>query len=265
MTLATLPGPPGAGWGLPVLPGPDWPGVRCLATTRAGGVSVAPFDALNLGFNTRDNAQHAAENRRRLQACLPGPVVWLDQVHGTTVADAGALGSNASRPVADAVVTTATGRVLGILTADCLPVVIVDAQARALGVAHAGWRGLAAGVLEATLDALRARVPGAHHWQAWVGPGISQAHFEVGDEVRQAFLSHHPDAAECFLPGVRAGKWMADLAALARQRLMAAGVQHVALSGACTFAQADRYYSYRRSPETGRQATVAWLTGSDLP
>lgn len=265
MTLSAVQGPAPSAWGLPVLQGPDWPGVRCLATTRSGGVSAAPFDALNLGFNTRDNAHHAAENRRRLQACLPGPVVWLDQVHGTTVADADALGPNASRPVADAVVTTVPRRVLGILTADCLPVVIVDAQARALGVAHAGWRGLAAGVLEATLDALRARVSGARYWQAWVGPGISQAHFEVGDDVRQAFLSHHPGAAEYFQPGVRAGKWMADLPALARQRQLAAGVQQIALSGACTFAQADRYYSYRRSPETGRQATVAWLTGSDLP
>lgn len=265
MTLAKLPGPSQAACGLPVLQGPDWPGMRCLATTRAGGVSAAPFDSLNLGFNTRDAAQHTAANRQRLQAWLPGPVVWLDQVHGITVADADAPGPGAGRPVADAAVTTAPGRVLGILTADCLPVVIVDAQARALGVAHAGWRGLAAGVLEATLQALQARVPEATGWQAWVGPGISQRHFEVGDEVRQAFVAHHPDAAGGFVQGARAGKWMADLPLLARQRLQAAGVQCVVLSGACTFAQPERYYSYRRSPETGRQATVAWLTGSELP
>lgn len=267
MTLATLSGPPGAGWGLPVLPGPDWPGVRCLATTRAGGVSVEPFNTLNLGFNTHDNPQHTAENRRRLQACLPAPVLWLDQVHGTAVVDADSTGVEPGvvRPVADAAVTTTPGRVLGILTADCLPVVITDADARALGVAHAGWRGLAAGVLEATLAALQARAPGATGWRAWVGPGISQAHFEVGDDVRQAFLAHHPAAAEAFVPGVRAGKWMADLPMLARQRLHAAGVQQLALSGACTYAEGERYYSYRRCPETGRQATLAWLTGSDLP
>lgn len=244
--------------------GSCWKQVRYGSTTRAGGVSSGEWGTLNLGMNTDDAPERVLENRRLLTAQLPAEPLWLRQVHGVEVCDAdtwnGDTESGVSEaPVADAAVTTTPGRVLAVLTADCAPVVIADAEGRALGVAHAGWRGLAAGVLDATLKALRTRVPGPAKWCAWVGPCIGQARFEVGEDVRSAFVVTNPEADHYFMPGAATGKWQADLAGLVEQRLRGLGVQQVETSGLCTYDRADLFYSYRRNKTTGRLATIAWL------
>ncbi|CUJ09679.1 polyphenol oxidase family protein [Achromobacter kerstersii] len=163
-------------------------------------------------------------------------------------------------PAVDASVTTQPGRVLAIMVADCLPVVITDSKGLVLGAAHAGWRGLSGGVLENTLAAMRAKAPQAEGWRAWVGPGIGPQHFEVGQDVLDAFTADDPATARYFTPrpGL-SGKWLADLAGLADFRLRRAGVQEVALSGLCTVSASDRFFSYRRDGETGRMALLAWL------
>lgn len=248
--------------GLLPIRGALWPGVRYGCTTRHGGVSNAPWDTFNLGMHTGDASDAVLENRRRLTAILPEAPFWLEQVHGIDVADADAppLGAGGP-PRADAAVTTRPGRVLAIMTADCVPVVIADVHGRALGVAHAGWRGLAAGVLEATVAALRSRLPDAAAWRAWVGPCIGQARFEVGDEVRCAFVDDDGAASQYFTAGVVPGKWLADLAGLSFHCLAKMGIQHVERSGLCTYERADLFYSYRRESTTGRMATIAWLEG----
>ncbi|MBU4612812.1 peptidoglycan editing factor PgeF [Achromobacter sp. GG226] len=235
-----------------LLPGPAWPGVRVGVTTRAGGASAPPFDTFNLGDHVGDDPAAVAHNRARLRQAMPDDPCWLRQVHGTHVHDADAV--HDGLPEADAAVTTRVGRLLAILTADCLPVVLTDTQGRVLGVAHAGWRGLAGGVLEATLAALKARAPDAR-WQAWIGPAIGPSAFEVGADVLSAF----PDATRFFVPrDGHPGKWWCDLPGLATARLAAAGVEDVVCSDLCTVADA-RFYSYRRDGQTGRIATVAWL------
>ncbi|MFA7670356.1 MAG: peptidoglycan editing factor PgeF [Burkholderiaceae bacterium] len=245
--------------------GAPWEGVRYGTTTRHGGVSHGPWASFNLGLHTGDDPEAVKENRRRLAVDLPAAPFWLEQVHGTVVADADA--DVAFRPMqppprADAAITMQPGRVLAIMTADCAPVVIADLQGRALGMAHAGWRGLAGGVLEATVSALRDRLPAAV-WRAWVGPCIGQARFEVGDEVRQAFVATDPSASRYFALGATEGKWQADLAALARHRLDMLDVYSVETSGYCTHDMADLFHSYRRSSVTGRMATLAWLEAKD--
>lgn len=247
--------------GLPVVAAPDWLGAAAFTTTRQGGSSLAPFESLNLGALAGDDAEAVVRNRNRLAAALPGAPVWLRQVHGIRVYDAdGPPLGDGEEPEADAVVTAQARRVLAILTADCLPVVIAEAHGKALGAAHAGWRGLAAGVLEATLDALRQKCPDPVGWRAWIGPAIGPSVFEVGEEVRQAFVSVDAVAAEAFQPrpGV-SGKWLANLPALAERRLRLAGVEVVAQSGECTFSDAQAFFSYRRDGMTGRLATLAWL------
>lgn len=256
--------------------GMSWPGVAYGCTTRAGGVSTGPWASMNLGLHVGDDPQAVLQNRRRLAAGLPGEPVWLEQVHGIELIEAregGSLhrvegagtagpGSPLSRqmpPRADAAITLCRGVVLAIMTADCLPIVIADTEGRALGVAHAGWRGLAAGVLEATLAALMARRPHAAGWRAWIGPGISQAAFEVGSDVRSVFVDTNPSAAAFFLPGRQPGKWQADLAGLACHRLETMGVYGVELSGLCTWTRGDLFHSYRRDTTCGRMATLAWL------
>jgi len=264
---------------LPLFSGPPWQGIRYFCTTRHGGISAAPYDSLNLGDHVGDDARAVAENRRRLVACLPCPPVWMQQVHGTAVfqADAadpapfsGANVSVADTPVADAIITTRPQQTLAILTADCLPVLMGDTRGRVLGLAHAGWRGLAAGVLEHTFSHLQARLcssqntPPHARWRAWIGPGISQRHFEVGPEVRDAFLNQNPDATTCFIAGKQPGKWLADLPGLAARRLHHMGVDEVWQSHACTVDRPELFYSYRRSHQhghaCGRMATVAWRT-----
>lgn len=241
--------------------GEAWPGVRYFCTWRMGGESRPPWDSLNLGTHVQDAPGAVSSNRARLRRSLPAEPLWLEQVHGTQVCDADADGAwrMGGIPCADAAVTTGRGRPLAIMTADCLPVVLADEAGRVLGVAHAGWRGLAAGVLEHTLSAMRARCPDAGSWRAWLGPAIGQPAFEVGEEVREAFVGPDPGAAACFVRWPDSGRWHADLAELARLRLARAGVDCVELSGECTHARADRYFSYRREARTGRQATLAWL------
>ncbi|HLU14747.1 MAG TPA: peptidoglycan editing factor PgeF [Burkholderiaceae bacterium] len=243
--------------GLKVITGPDWPGVSYFCTTRVGGVSEAPWRSLNVGLHTGDNRQHVLENRQRV-APPSGTVVWLEQVHGTDVLDADTDAALAGTPVrADAAVTTRPDRVLAIMVADCLPVVLGSADGRIIGAAHAGWRGLAAGVLENTLQALQSRFiqRNAPSWRAWIGPGISQPNFEVGDDVYKRFVQNDAAMGRFFLPG-KPGKWLADLAGVARYRLMQAGVQRVDVSPLCTFERSDLLYSYRRDGVTGRQVVL---------
>jgi YfiH family protein len=256
----------------PPLPGlvPDWPvpeRVRAFVTTRAGGVSTGAFGldggapgGLNLGDHVGDDPAAVAENRARLRAMVPGEIRWLQQVHGTAVHDADGQAHRDVPPVADAAVSTRTGTVLAVMTADCLPILLADAGGRAVGVAHAGWRGLAAGVAEATVDALRARLGRDARLVAWLGPAIGPAAFEVGDEVRAAFCAADPAAASAFTPGVARGKWWADLHALARARLAARGVLDVHGTGPCTVADRARFYSHRRDRRGGRFASLVWLS-----
>jgi len=249
--------------GLPVLPALNIAGVRSFFTTRLGGVGSGPYASLNLGANTADDPVVVAENRRRV---LPGPPVWLTQVHGVAVWDADTLPNQTPQtpqtPQADAAITTTPQRVLTILVADCLPVVIADAHGRALGVAHAGWRGLAAGVLENTVAALRMRCPDAN-WQAWIGPCIGPSAFEVGPDVRAAFVSSGDDAQFVAGPGScqkQPQKWLADLSALAGERLRRAGVTHIQRTKLCTVLHPDLFFSHRRDGGvTGRMALCAWL------
>lgn len=250
----------GLGPGLPLLPftGEVWRGVRYGCTSREGGVSAGPWASLNLALHVGDDPQAVLENRRRLAAALPAEPFWLKQVHGTTVADADAAPAGPP-PRADGAVTAQRGRVLAIMTADCIPVVIADTQGRVLGVAHAGWRGLAAGVLEATLAALRSRLPGEDAWRAWIGPCIGQPRFEVGDDVRIAFVDTFPETSRYFAPGVAAGKWQADLAGLACHRLATLGVYGAGTAGLCTYENEGMFHSYRRCATSGRMATLAWL------
>ncbi|WP_333840733.1 peptidoglycan editing factor PgeF [Pelomicrobium sp.] len=239
---------------------PHWPApqrVRALATTRAGGVSRGPYASLNLSEHVGDDPQCVAENRRRLRQRLPAEPRWLKQVHGVTVAR---LDSAAARAVpgeleADAAVSCTPGVVCAVLVADCLPVLLCDRDATVVGIAHAGWRGLARGVLERTVQAMEADPA---HLLAWLGPCIGPDSFEVGEEVRQAFLDHETRAAFAFLPRDN-GKWLANLPLLARQRLHSCGVRAVYAEEACTFSQPQRFYSYRRDQVTGRMAALVWL------
>ncbi len=256
-------------------PQSPWPGVQFFCTTRAGGVGRVPFATFNLGMGVGDNVATVAENRRRLRQVVPAEPYWLRQVHGWRVmdADAGVGPQSATAPgavstqqgvvppEADAAITTQPGRVLAILTADCLPVVLADTEGRVLGVAHAGWRGLAGGVLEATLQAMRERCPEARAWRAWIGPGIGASAFQVGDDVREAFAGVGAELPGMFTADTQVtGKWRADLAGLARWRLVRLGVENIEICGLCTATDAaGRFYSYRRDGQTGRMATLAWI------
>ena len=240
-----------------------WPaGVRGLATTRRGGVSTGPGASLNLATSEEaadDEARSVVENRNRLARALGVEAVcWLRQVHGTRVhVVASPPGPGAPAPVADAAVTRVTNVAVAVLTADCLPVLLAAEDGSVVGAAHAGWRGLAAGVLEATVVAMRVP-PGT--LRAWLGPAIGPEAFEVGPEVREAFLAEDPAAAGAFHPG-RDDRWHGDLWTLARQRLAAAGVGQVSGGGICVHADPERFYSWRRDGgRTGRQATLAWLS-----
>ena len=235
----------------------DWhapPGVRAGVTSRVGGVSRGPFASFNLAAHVGDAAAAVSANRARLVAALalPAEPLWLNQVHGGAVVVHGGTGP---APTADAAVAFEPGRVLAVLTADCLSIVLAARDGSRLGIAHAGWRGLAAGVVEATVRALE--LPAAAV-VAWLGPAIGPAAFEVGDEVRSAFVDPDPGAAAAFAPNTR-GRWQADLARLARRRLTALGLTDIGGVPACTATDAERYYSYRRGTPTGRMATLAWL------
>ncbi len=234
----------------------DWPapaGIVAGTTYRNGGVSDGPWRSLNLGEHVGDSGTAVIENRRRFREhCgLPGDPRWLQQVHGTTVVVDPAAGDV---PEADAAVTRADGLVCAVLTADCLPVALATRDGRAMGLAHAGWRGLAEGVLERTVAALGA-APG--DVLAWLGPAISQPAFEVGDEVRDRFLALDESAAACFAQNA-SGRWQADLYGLARRRLAAVGVKDVHGGGRCTYGEPDEFFSYRRDGQCGRMATFIY-------
>jgi len=238
---------------------PDWPapsGVRAAITLRTGGVSAGPYASFNLGEHVGDDARRVAENRARLQQRLglPGAPVWLTQVHGTRVVDG--HGTEQGPPEADGAVTSQCGVVLAVLTADCLPVLACRRDGQRIGVFHAGWRGLLAGILEAGMAAMEAS---PDEVLIYLGPAIGPARFEVGAELREAFAAHDPAAQDCFRPG-RDGRWLADIYALARQRLGRAGVPAAAISGGgcCTVTETERFFSYRRDGRCGRMATVIW-------
>jgi hypothetical protein len=240
-------------WILPEWPAP--PEVRALSTQRRGGVSAAPFESLNLGAHVGDSHAAVGENRRRLRSAarLPAEPVWLSQQHGTYVLDLD--GAHDAAAGADASFTSRPGRVCAILTADCMPVLLASDSGAGVAAAHAGWRGLAAGVIEATVRAL-ALPP--QSLLAWLGPAIGPAHFEIGAEVREELLRADPRAEAAFVGNAR-GRYMADLAALARRRLEGLGIARIYGGGACTYAAPEEYFSYRRDGRTGRQATLIWL------
>ncbi|MCB2253265.1 peptidoglycan editing factor PgeF [Pseudomonas chlororaphis] len=233
---------------------PDWPapaGVKACVTTRAGGVSLAPFDSLNLGDHVDDDPRAVAENRRRLTDRFSMQPAWLQQVHGIDVVEA----DPSFVATADASWSSTPGIACTAMTADCLPVLFCDRSGSRVAAAHAGWRGLAAGVLEATLDSLNVAPAEV---LAWLGPAIGPQAFEVGPEVREAFVRHLPLTEQAFVPSHNPGKFMADIYRLARLRLAACGVTAVYGGGFCTVSD-PRFYSYRRSPRTGRFASLVWL------
>lgn len=234
---------------------PEWPApknVRALQTTRQGGVSAVPYDSLNLGSHVGDAPLAVARNRMLLNTLLPSEPVWLEQVHGTVVANADMA---SCLPQADACIARHRESVCVVMTADCLPVLLCDQQGSVVGAAHAGWKGLAAGVIEATV---RAMDVAPQHLMAWLGPAISQDAFEVGAEVRAAFVGMDPQAASAFVPGQN-GKWFADIYALARLRLNALGITQIYGGGYCTYREREKFFSYRRDGVTGRMGTFIWL------
>lgn len=241
---------------------PQWPAataVGALSTTRRGGVSLAPYaggargDGLNLGLHVGDDAARVAENRARVRAALPAEPVWLSQVHGATVVDAAnVLGV----PDADASFTTRPGVVCAVMTADCLPVLLADRAGAVVAAAHAGWRGLASGVLQNTVA--RMREAGAGDIVAWLGPAIGPRRFEVGAEVRAAFIGGSAATGAAFVAQAD-GKYLADIYRLARMVLADCGVRETGGGDRCTVTEESLFYSYRRDGVTGRMASMIWI------
>jgi YfiH family protein len=239
---------------------PDWPAparVRSLVTTRNGGTSAPPFDSMNLATHVGDDRATVLSNRRRLRKHLPAEPCWLEQVHGTLAVEAGAV-SNTTR--ADACIARGPAQVCAVMIADCLPVLLCDREGTTVAAAHAGWRGLSAGVLESTVAAME-RAPA--QLLAYLGPAIGPQAFEVQADVLDAFTRQDARARLCFRDRpVATGsprKWLADLYGLARQRLARVGVEAVYGGSACTFSEPARFFSHRRDGRTGRQAALVWL------
>lgn len=240
---------------------PDWleadwpapPNVRTLITTRNGGVSAAPYHSLNLGQHVGDDPAAVAANRALLRQQLPAEPAWLNQVHGVTVVDAATVA--AAPPDADASFSRQSGAVCTIMTADCLPLLLCNSEGTVVAAAHAGWRGLCEGVIEAAVAACDERPA---RLMAWLGPAIGPDAFEVGAEVRAAFMERDPAAAAAF-SDIGDGKYLADIYALARQRLNAAGVEQIYGGEECTVIDRARFFSYRRDGQTGRMASLIWL------
>jgi YfiH family protein len=236
---------------------PEWPApasVRAVSTTRIGGFSQAPYDSLNLAGHVGDKADAVQANRQQLVKKLGLAVepVWLEQVHGDGVVNAALA---AGTPSADASYTRQSGVVCAVMTVDCLPVLFCDQRAEVVAAAHAGWRGLASGVLEASVAAMGVQ---ADSLLAWLGPAIGPAAFEVGDEVRTAFVDRQPEAAAAF-SRLGSGQWLADIYQLARLRLASAGIEHIYGGDFCTFSDSQRFYSFRRQSTTGRMASLVWI------
>jgi len=238
---------------------PDWPAptsVRALVTTRAGGVSRGAYAGLNLGLRSGDAIEDVTRNRAKLRQWLPAEPLWLSQVHGTTVVEADGMEGN---PEADAAVARRPGTVCAALTADCLPLLLCDEEGTVVAAAHAGWRGLSSGVIEQTLR-IMGRPP--ETLLAYLGPAIGPVAYEVGAEVREAFVvadrGGEPEADAAFMPG-KPGKFHADLYALARRRLARSGVHRIYGGGYCTYTESERFFSYRRDGATGRMASLIWI------
>ncbi len=257
---------------------PDWPApknVRALQTTRTGGLSAAPYNSLNIGGHVGDDAVIVLRNRMLLAPHLPSPTrgqcepVWLTQTHGVKVIDAGLAPCD---PEGDACIAKQAGAVCVVMTADCLPILLCDDQGCVVGAAHAGWRGLCAGVIEATVQSMNVS---AANVMAWLGPAIGQQSFEVGEEVRAAFMAQDARAAAAFTPStapkvgnphptfgwaeLTPGKWQADIYQLARLRLNALGITRIYGGNFCTYTDSARFFSYRRDGVTGRMGTFIWL------
>lgn len=237
---------------------PDWPnvpGVRAAFTLRSGGVSRGPWHSLNVGSHVQDDPNHVMTNRARLQQmlALPSPPCWLEQVHGTRLVEATAAWQ---MPRADAVWTRQPGRVCAVMVADCLPILLRDSEGQCVVAIHAGWRGLAAGIVRSTVQALVTKF-GDRIWQAWLGPCIGPTAFEVGPEVRAAFLQGWPESAGAFARG-DGDRWLADLPQLARVQLAREGVSEVWGGHWCTYTDEQRFFSYRRESVTGRMAALIW-------
>lgn len=240
---------------------PQWPAparVAALITTRSGGVSTGSYASLNLGAHVGDRPEDVARNRARLRASLPAEPCYLDQVHGTEVIDLDqrpGMAGDGVRLRADAACARSAEVICTVLSADCLPVLLCDGSGSVVAAAHAGWRGLCAGVIE---NAVRAMQVPPTEVLAYLGPAIGAQHYEVGDEVRRVFLSADPDSADAFRPSP-AGRWLADLSALARRRLRHCGVAAVYGGDYCTYREAQRFFSFRRDGVTGRMAAMIWL------
>jgi len=238
---------------------PDWPApanVKALQTTRAGGTSIGSYASLNLGDHVNDDPLKVAANRQLLNTYVPTEPLWLNQVHGITVVDASAA---SCLPAADASYTRVSNVVCAVMTADCLPILLCDVQGTIVAVVHAGWRSLLDGVTEATVAAMQS--PG-NELMAWLGPAIGPDAFEVGQEVREAFMARDSKAEAAFRP-VTADKWLGNIYLLARLRLQKMGVTRIYGGGIsedyCTYSDAKRFFSFRRDGATGRMATMIWL------
>ena len=227
-------------------------GVRAAVSLRTGGVSAGRYASLNVGDHVGDDPELVRTNRDRLRAALglPAEPLWLEQVHGTDVARFACE----QRPRADAAVALAPGQVCAVMVADCLPVLLADREGTCVAAAHAGWRGLAAGVIERTVEALHVN---PSRLVAWLGPAIGPEAFEVGPEVRQAFLADDPQTTVDFRPG-EGDRWLADIFTLARRRLVRLGIRDVSGGGFCTVSEPARFFSYRRDGVTGRFAALVW-------
>jgi YfiH family protein len=244
--------------------------IKTMITNRHGGFSEPPFDSLNLGLHVGDDPATVQKNRDALKAVLPNEPVWLNQVHGKQVIDADALKEITDAcievPSADASVTTTPGRVLAIMTADCLPVLLASRDGKVVGAAHAGWRGLAAGVIEQTVALMQTKqsnqaqndAEGQSEILAYLGPAIGPHAFEVGGEVRDIFMAQNPASAACFEQLQEKGKYLADIYGLACLRLNALGIEHIEGGGECTLQNPD-YFSYRRDQKTGRMGSFIWI------
>ena len=236
---------------------PDWPAparVRAFVTTRDGGVSSGEYASMNLGTTSGDDPNSVWKNRLIVREHLPSPPRWMAQVHGIAVSDLDRLGPD-DCPRADAAVTGAPKRVAVVLAADCMPLLFCNVRGTRVGAAHAGWRGMAAGVIESTVKALVSRPSDI---LAWMGPAIGPTAFEVGPEVRAAFVDVDPRAESAFVPH-GGGKYLADLYALARQRLERAGVNSISGGGFCTYRETGRLFSYRRVKASGRMGAFIWM------
>lgn len=234
---------------------PKWPvpsNVHAIQTTRLGGVSVAPYDCFNVGAHVKDNPLHVARNRQRLNAFVPTEPVWLNQVHGVHVIDAASSGCMEE---ADASFATKRNVVCVTMTADCLPILLCDKTGTVVAAVHAGWRSLCDGVIE---EAIKAMPTSAENLMAWLGPAIGPDAFEVGAEVRQQFVEKDSQAEDAFKAA--SDKWLGNLYQIAKLRLNAFGVMDVYGEVLCTYSNPDQFFSYRRDKNTGRMATMIWLT-----